>query len=300
MARCHNCGRETLRTQDWACQWCGYPLMSPAFGKIDKTYRQIKEEKLCQTEVEAEAEAEIETDIPSEKEMMAAVAIVEELVQEVTEEEPVPQTEAEPTSDELTQPEAEVKEEPIEEKVEPEIEAVIEEEVKDELKQEPEATIEEPEAVAVDEYQTVSDMEVEVEEATEEEQKPSAEMEAEPEAEPEPEPETELGVPDEEIDVVEIFQAYDSDDAAADARFGDKLIRVTGTLSLIDVKDVNDKHYVRLTSSEDEITQSLKCLFDKEHGPMLCKLEKGQVVTVQGRYNGSIIAMRMLDCNLVC
>ena len=157
---------------------------------------------------------------------------------------------------------------------------------------------EEPEAADADECETAAEAEVEVEEAIEEEEKPTAEMEVETEAEPEIEPE--LQTPDEEIDVVEIFKAYDSDDAAADERFGDKVIRITGTLSLIDVKDVNDMHYIRLTGSMGDPTQSLKCLFDKKHGPVLCRLEKGQVVTVQGRYNGSIIAMRMLDCSLVC
>ena len=46
MLECINCGRETLRTSDWACQWCGYPLLSGSYKKVAKTYQQIKEEKL--------------------------------------------------------------------------------------------------------------------------------------------------------------------------------------------------------------------------------------------------------------
>jgi hypothetical protein len=45
MPACPNCGRQTLRTKDWACQWCGYPLFSPAFKKIDKTYKELQEER---------------------------------------------------------------------------------------------------------------------------------------------------------------------------------------------------------------------------------------------------------------
>ena len=45
MRRCPNCGRPTERTEDWACQWCGYPLISRSYRKIPKTYRQLKGEK---------------------------------------------------------------------------------------------------------------------------------------------------------------------------------------------------------------------------------------------------------------
>ena len=45
MARCPNCGRETRRTVDWCCQWCGYPLFSGSYKKIDKTYKELKDER---------------------------------------------------------------------------------------------------------------------------------------------------------------------------------------------------------------------------------------------------------------
>jgi cell envelope opacity-associated protein A len=45
--------------------------------------------------------------------------------------------------------------------------------------------------------------------------------------------------------------------------------------------------------------QSVQCMFDKKHASVLSKLEKGQLVTVQGRYNGSVIAMRIVDCVLI-
>jgi hypothetical protein len=45
MPACPNCGRQTLRTKDWVCQWCGYPLISNAFKKIDKTFKELQEER---------------------------------------------------------------------------------------------------------------------------------------------------------------------------------------------------------------------------------------------------------------
>ncbi|MFC2033062.1 hypothetical protein ACFLUB_00870 [Chloroflexota bacterium] len=45
MHNCPNCGRPTYRTEDWACQWCGYPLLSKAYKKIPKTFQQLQEER---------------------------------------------------------------------------------------------------------------------------------------------------------------------------------------------------------------------------------------------------------------
>jgi hypothetical protein len=59
MPACPNCGRQTLRTKDWACQWCGYPLISRAFKKIDKTFKELQEER-NPTLKSAEAEPELE------------------------------------------------------------------------------------------------------------------------------------------------------------------------------------------------------------------------------------------------
>jgi hypothetical protein len=45
MPNCPNCGRPTLRTLDWACQWCGYPLISNAYKKIELTYREFQDQQ---------------------------------------------------------------------------------------------------------------------------------------------------------------------------------------------------------------------------------------------------------------
>jgi ribosomal protein L37E len=43
MPVCPNCGRQAMRTRDWACQWCGYPLLSSDYKKINKTFKQLQE-----------------------------------------------------------------------------------------------------------------------------------------------------------------------------------------------------------------------------------------------------------------
>jgi ribosomal protein L37E len=89
MPGCPNCGRETQRTEDWVCQWCGYPLLSRAYRKIDKTYKQLQEERRhawALTEPEEEPELEPEA---------------------VAEPEPEPEQEPEPEPEAATEPEPE-------------------------------------------------------------------------------------------------------------------------------------------------------------------------------------------------
>lgn len=45
MRKCPNCGQGTARTKDWACPWCGYPLLSKSYKEIPKAYRELQEEK---------------------------------------------------------------------------------------------------------------------------------------------------------------------------------------------------------------------------------------------------------------
>lgn len=260
MPRCHSCGRETLRTEDWACQWCGYPLPSGPYGKIEKTYRQLKEERLRGIEEEPALAPELEV-----------AAEFEEAV-EVEPEEEQPE-------------EIEAKEETARE-----TEECIEEE--EEIKPEAEQEIK-PEESAPDEAEAVIEPEPEPKVEVEEEPKPEAAEETGVEPEPELEP------VNMEIKVTEMFEAYQEDDAAADKRFVGKVIKMTGVISMIDIKSVSDMHYIRLTGNEKDLMQSVKCMFGKQHAQSLMRLEKGQTVTVQGRYDGSIIAMRMVNCALV-
>ena len=281
MAKCHNCGRETLRTEDWACKWCGHPLLYGSFKKIDKTYRQLKEERLNKTVREEKIiqEPEMEPEIEKEIEPKQDLEVIKRIKLE-------PESELEIEIDVIQEIEKEtVQEAEPEEKVEEfETESVVEPEG------EPSKAVEEKNETEVE---------------PEEEIKPEPEVVEEPEPEPEPElikepePEPEPENADMELTVTEILAAYDEDDVAADEKFVNKILRVTGTVSMIDIKAKLDTHYIRLAGSGGDPWQSVQCIFDKKHSLALGQLEKGQTVTAQGRYSGSIIAIRMVDCVLV-
>ena len=204
MPKCPNCGLETLRTEDWACQWCGYPLLSSAYKMIPKTYKQLKQERLYEAK-------------------------------------PIPES-----------------------KLEPEPESMLESE---------------PEPVLESQREPIPE--------------PEREVEPMPESKLEPE------LAAMELTVEELLSAYATDEVAADTKFANKLLRVTGVVAMIDVKDMLDTHYIRLTRAERNLLQSVRCMFDKKHAPVLQQLVIGQTVTVQGIYNGSIIEIRMMDCVLV-
>lgn len=254
MPNCPNCGRDTQRTEDWACQWCGHPLLSGSYRVIPKIYKQVKEERLYRSKIEAglipEPEPEAEVKSKQDLELIKGLRLEPELETE---------KEADTTRE-------------IKKEAQPELEVEVgpEEEVKPENE-----VIKEPEAEEVQECE------------------PGTELIQESEPEPELEP-AEM-----ELTVEDILTAYEADDVAADERFMNKILRLTGVVSTIDVKDILDINSIRLTGTAGDPWQSIQCMFGKKHSSALIQLEKGQTVTVQGRYSGSLIAMRMVDCALV-
>jgi len=289
MPKCPNCERKTKRTTDWACQWCGYPLPSGSFKIIPKTFQQLKEEALQKAKPEREPdpgagpEGGLETATETE-------LIVEPVAEPAKDRGPTPEPEAEPTPPPDAEPDPKSQAEPVATPKPAEGPKPIAEASVIPLGEPHREQLPKPEKAA--------------------EPQPGPEPEAEPIKQPEPEPTPQpepapapkpIKKPEpvaEELTVDDLIEAYEQDAPAADARFLGKRLMVTGVVALIDVKETLDTHYVRLAGAEGDISRSVKCLFDKIHAPALSHLEKGQTSTVQGRFNGSLIAIRMIDCEL--
>ncbi len=101
-----------------------------------------------------------------------------------------------------------------------------------------------------------------------------------------------------EVTVKELASAYESGEETADARFWNKILKVTGLVNRIEVKDTHDIHYITL-SDDKKILQSVRCMFDKGHEDELNQLTKGQMVTISGKFDGSVVQLRMKHCVLV-
>ena len=98
MPKCPNCGQPTARTKDWACQWCGYPLLSESYKEIPKSYRELKEERRHKREQVVSEETEPMPEAEAEETLEAEPKPVPEPEAEVpleAEPKPVPESEAE-------------------------------------------------------------------------------------------------------------------------------------------------------------------------------------------------------------
>jgi len=279
MPKCPNCGRETLRTEDWACQWCGHPLLSGAFKKIPKTYRELQAEKTFSPRSVLEDEP-------------APVAEVE--VAPAPAPAPEPEPETLPPSEPVVAVEAEIEKEPVPQP-EPEVETVE--------GSEPVAEAEKlsvPEAEAEPAPEPVITPEPEPEPAPE----PVAEAEPEVEAVPAPPPEAvPVLEPDPATDTInatveELNAAFNSDKAGTNNKLINKLLKVTGTVEKIFAKDHLDIFYILLATGRPA-TWQVRCTFSREHGAYLSRLTDGQTATVQGTYIGYERNIILKECSLV-
>ena len=335
MPNCPNCGQATQRTSDWACQWCGYPLLSGSFKEIPKTYAQLQAERapkhrppvedstttapppsppervsspqehIPETEPEAIAEPEAET----EPEM---VVVVEP--EPAAEALPEPEWEPEPAAEVL--PESEPESEPMpapepepETKPKPKLRAKFkdaEQAKKEELTEEAKPA---PEPRVKARYKRVVKPKDEPAPEMVEETEPEPVVEALPEPEPQPiaKPEPVLitkpkPTPKEtaiEATVEELHQAFKADTETADAQLANNTLRVTGVVGRIAVDDIIDKPCIILISSDKAVLRNVLCVFDKKQAPELNRLTAGETVTVQGKYDSCTINILMVDCILV-
>ena len=107
MSRCPNCGQKTSRTEDWACSSCGYPLLSPSYKKITKTYKQLQEEKSSELKTSL-AEPELEPEpVPEPELKQAAEPVAEPEPEPAPESEPTPEPELKQAAEPVAEPEPE-------------------------------------------------------------------------------------------------------------------------------------------------------------------------------------------------
>ncbi|MFC2066549.1 hypothetical protein ACFLUO_05765 [Chloroflexota bacterium] len=278
MQKCPNCGRPAARTEDWACQWCGYPLISKAFKKIPKTYRQLQEER---------RESLVTEPVPETEPALEAEPVIES----------EPELEPEPERESISEAEpiAELEPESI---AELEGEPILEDEPK---------PVSKPETKRKRKRKHASVSKVETEPALEPEDEPVLETETVPEPEqelvagiePALDTESETALTGTEVTVEELVSAYKTDSAAADAKFANETIRVTGIVDKMVVRDHLDIRYVLLASAKTKGAVNIRCTFGKERISELRRLTIGQAVIIQGKCDGYQKNILMSDCSVV-
>jgi len=314
MAACPNCGRQTQRTKDWACQWCGYPLVSRAYKKIDKTFKELQEERnLTLRSTQPEGEPEFEPESEPERE---------------PEPEPRPRPPARPVSKPAPKPEPTPQPKP---KQEPE---AAPEPVQQLSPPKQTATPPRPEPVA-------KSPEPQPEPATKQPviqlpppgpkpappPQPVSQTEEAPEPEPlitpPPEPKKELPPATKpeikiepepapaaaikldkiqdgmEITADQIDALFKADKAGAHSKFTEKTLVIKGIVGRVFVREHLEIRYIVLTGTNKRIVWSLRCTFNKEDSSKLTRLTEGQEVTVRGKYDGFSKNIIFKECTLV-
>lgn len=251
-AKCPNCDLPTMRTSDWACRWCGHPLVSGSFRQMSQTYQEVKAERISEM-VPSETAG---TDGPAENAQSA-------------------------TSEGETESAATVSPSPV---VDAGVNAAAEIEPTQEIAPEPE-----PEPVP------------EVEETLEVEAEAAPEPEPEQKSEPEPVVKQKSRAKKDsktipEITVTELCTSYQSYGMVGHDEFKDRVFRVAGMVASIIIKDTVEQYYVALTGKKPHPLGDIHCIFGKKDVPELKQLTTGQGLTIQGRYNGFVTNIILADC----
>jgi len=315
MPSCPNCGRKTLRTKDWACQWCGYPLVSRAYKQIDKTFKELQEERSLSLRSapaeEPESTPEYVAEPPPEPQPEPAL-----------QPEPAPEPEPSPEPQPEPAPEPEAPPEPAPEPQKEE--TVIELPPPKAKKASPSKA--KPKAKTSKAKKTKSESKSKPEAKTKTETKPESEPEPEkpeepmitppPEAkqelppvekpetkvEPEPAPEVTLKPEDiqdgMEVTTDQLDTLFRSDKSGAHSKLAEKTLLIKGVVGKVFVREHLEIRYIILTGSDKKMIWSLRCSFDKEESSKLTRLNEGQEVTIRGKYDGYSKNIIFKDCVL--
>jgi hypothetical protein len=260
MPACPNCGRQTLRTKDWACQWCGYPLLSRSYKKIDKTFKELQEERSAAAKAPPPLEPEF--DLDAELELAP---------------EPAPEPETGPAPGLRMAPESPPEPEP-------------------EAAPEPEP---EPEPVSGPQPEAVSPpVQISPPEPVPELAQPPSQPLPEPEPPPVAAPSLENVNDGSVLSVDELDSLFKADRMGAHARLSGKGVVIKGFVDKVFIRDHIDVRYIVLTGARKKVLWPVRCTFGKEGISQMSRLTEGQEVTVRGKYDSYGKNIIFKDCEL--
>lgn len=99
-----------------------------------------------------------------------------------------------------------------------------------------------------------------------------------------------------ELTAEALFDEYEKDRDAADKKYKDKLLVVTGTVDLAKT-GASGNPYVTMNTSN--LVLRVQFLFDKSDVDAVSQLRKGQKATIKGRVFGKLVNVVLKDCELL-
>ena len=109
-------------------------------------------------------------------------------------------------------------------------------------------------------------------------------------------PETPSIIP---ITIDELNEVCKADSEAAEARFAGNILQITAEIGRIPQVESSENPCIILINSEKSMAMNVLCIFDKQHETAIKNLSEGQLITVQGRYDGCVMNILVNDCVLI-
>lgn len=100
--------------------------------------------------------------------------------------------------------------------------------------------------------------------------------------------EQETKAPAQQVTVQQLAADYEANEIAADQKYKDKPVVVTGTVTDIS-KDVMGDIYVVMTDGDEMSMIGVQCFFSDDHTADAAKLTKGQKATIKGMCDGKVM-----------
>lgn len=100
------------------------------------------------------------------------------------------------------------------------------------------------------------------------------------------------------VSAEQIVGDYKDNGVAADAKYKDKLVEISGVVDTID-KDILDTPYITLESYKYAIVDRVQCMFSRADEAQLAAVAKGQNITLQGTVSGKLGNVVVKDCKII-
>lgn len=105
----------------------------------------------------------------------------------------------------------------------------------------------------------------------------------------------EANTPAIEVSPQQLYSDYEANEVAADLKYKDKVLIVTGKVNTIG-KDIMDAIYVTINTGE--MFGAVQCSFSDNHTNEAAGLKKGQTVTIKGKCDGKMMNILLSGCTL--
>ena len=100
--------------------------------------------------------------------------------------------------------------------------------------------------------------------------------------------------PDYVLSADTLFRAYDQNAVAADAKYEDKIVKVSGTIQSIG-KDIMDTAYLVIGGSG--FLDGVQCMLPSGQESLVASVSKGQYVTLKGKVSGQFGNVIVNNCS---